>query len=338
MVFFGLNLKEGLLNKVLITTVPFGSGGCESISLLENAGIEYTINPIGRKLNESELYDLVGDFDAIIAGTEQISSRVIEKTQKLKLISRVGVGLDGVDLMAAAKNNVLVSYTPEAPAPAVAELAVGLIFSLARKINQANLAMHDNEWNRFYGKRIEHINFGILGVGRIGIRVIKMLHALGAKKILVNDREQKKIPDLQGLIEWVEKDEIYAHSDLISIHLPLNETTHNIIRYSEMIKMKKGAMIVNTARGGIVNELDLSQILSEGHLSGAAIDVYEIEPYSGPLSNIDNCLLTSHMGSMSYDCRCRMEVEATEEVIRFFQGKDLKGLVPSSEYLEKYRL
>jgi D-3-phosphoglycerate dehydrogenase len=323
------------LSKVLITTVPFGSEGCQSISLLQNAGIDFVINPIGRKLLESELFELIGDYDAIIAGTEQISARIIEKSKKLKFISRVGVGLDGVDLSSAHRHNVLVSYTAEAPAPAVAELAVGLIFSLVRKINQSNIYMHRNEWKRFTGKRIEHTNFGVIGIGRIGERVVKILSSLGAKNIFVNDSERRIIPEIDNLVRWVEKDEIFKHSDLISIHTPLNETTYNMISYSEMKKMKEGAMIVNTARGGIVNEIDLHRILLEGHLGGAAIDVFEREPYQGLLSKMDTCLLTSHMGSMSLDCRCKMEVEATEEVIRFFNGKSLKGLVPEYEYLQR---
>ena len=121
-------------------------------------------------------------------------------------------------------------------------------------------------------------------------------------------------------------------ADVIILHVPLTKKTQNMIGYSELKKMKPDACIINVSRGGIVNESDLERVLNEGHLSGAAIDVFENEPYTGGLCKIERCLLTSHMGSMSVDCRTKMEIEATEEVVRFFQKKSLQGLVPTSEY------
>jgi hypothetical protein len=133
-------------------------------------------------------------------------------------------------------------------------------------------------------------------------------------------------------LEWVDKETIYKESDLITLHLPLTNQTKNLITERELMLMKKDSMIINTSRGGIINESDLFKVLSKGHLSGAAIDVFEQEPYAGELSRIERCILTSHMGSMSIDCRIKMEIEATEEVVRFISKTPLKGLVPSSEY------
>lgn len=318
--------------KVLITTVPFGDKNRLPIELLEAAGIEYLINPIGRKLKEAELAEMVTDFDVLIAGTEPITDMVMSRASRLKLISRVGIGLDSVDLLAAERRGIRVSYTPDAPAPAVAELTIGLMLSLLRSVHTANTQMHRGEWHRYFGRRLSEVTIGIIGAGRIGGGVLRRLAGFGASRVLVNDicPNLQVAPELK--IEWVGKEEIYREADLISLHLPLTAQTKNMIRREHLLQMKSDAMVINTSRGGIINEQDLADVLNAGQLSGAAIDVFEQEPYAGPLARIDRCLLTSHMGSMSVDCRTRMEIEATEEAVRFLTGKPLQGLVPPAEY------
>lgn len=318
--------------KVLITTVPFGDKNQLPIELLEAADIEYLINPYGRKLKEDELAEMITDYDVLIAGTEPITEKVMNRASRLKLISRVGIGLDEVDLLAAQRRGIHVSYTPDAPAPAVAELTIGLMLSLLRSVHIANTQMHNGGWHRHFGRRIPEVTIGIIGTGRIGGRVLRRLAGFGTPRILVNDiRPDKEIaPEFK--LEWVGKEEIYRQADLISLHVPLTVQTKNMIRREQLLMMKPDAMIINTSRGGIVNEKDLADVLNGGHLSGVAIDVFEQEPYSGELAKIERCLLTSHMGSMSIDCRSRMEIEATEEAVRFLTGKPLQGLVPPEEY------
>ena len=320
------------MKKALITTVPFGEKNRLPLEQLTAAGIEYLINPLGRKLKEDELAEMVSDFDVLIAGTELITDKVMNSASRLKLISRVGIGLDGVDLLAAERRGIHVSYTPDAPAPAVAELTIGLMLSLLRSVHVANAQIHRGEWHRHFGRRIPEVTIGIIGTGRIGGRVLRRLAGFGSPRILVNDihPNQKVAPDLK--LEWVDKEEIYRHADVISLHLPLTSQTKNMIRREHLLQMKSDAMIINTSRGGIVNEHDLAEVLGSGHLSGAAIDVFEQEPYAGPLGQVERCLLTSHMGSMSVDCRTRMEIEATEEAVRFLTGRPLQGLVPPEEY------
>ena len=318
--------------KVLITTVPFGGKNRLPIEQLETAGIEYVINPLGRKLKEEELAEMVTDFDALIAGTEIISDKVMGCAKNLKFISRVGIGLDSVDLLAAKRRGIQVSYTPDAPAPAVAELTIGLMLSLLRLTHVSNAQLHRGEWQRHFGRRIPEVTIGIIGTGRIGGRVLRRLAGFGSPRILVNDLhpDMKLVPELK--IDWVGKEEIYHHADVISLHLPLTAHTKNMIRREHLMQMKSDAMIINTSRGGIINELDLAEVMNGGHLSGAAIDVFEQEPYTGALAQIDQCILTSHMGSMSVDCRTRMEIEATEEAVRFLTGQVLQGVVPHGEY------
>ena len=318
--------------KVLITTVPFGNKNQLPINLLKRNGFEYLINPAGKKLTEDELADLVTDFDVIIAGTEPITKKVIDRASNLKMISRVGIGLDSVDLLEAKKQNIAVSYTPDAPAPAVAELTVGMMLTLLRSVHVANSQMHLGDWHRYFGRRLSEVTIGIIGVGRIGQGVLEHLTGFGSPKVLVNDISIKdKIQDRYN-VEWADKEEIYKQSDIVTLHLPLTAETKNMITESHLLSMKTDAIIINTSRGGIINEDDLYKVMQSGHLSGAAIDVFDNEHYDGDLNKIERCLLTAHMGSMSIDCRTRMEIEATEEAVRFLTGKTLKGLVPEEEY------
>ena len=318
--------------KVLITTVPFGDKNRLPLDLLEKAGIEYLINPHNKKLTEDQLADLVGDYDVIIAGTEPISEKVLGRASNLKLISRVGIGLDGVNLIAAKKRGVKVSYTPDAPSPAVAELTLGMMLTLLRSVHISNFKMHQGKWERIYGRRLTEVTVGIIGMGRIGTHLLRCMTGFGKIRLLVNDIKPNDELDKEFILEWVTKDQIYQEADVISLHIPLTPLTKNLIQREQLLSMKFDAMIINTSRGGIINENDLYDVMMQGHLSGAAIDVFENEPYTGKLLGIENCLLTSHMGSMSIDCRTKMETEATEEAIRFLMGKTLTSEVPQAEY------
>ena len=325
--------------KVLITTVPFGDKDRFPLDMLEKSGIEYLINPLNTKLTEDQLAGMVSDYDVIIAGTEPITEKVMKRTTNLKLISRVGIGLDSVDLLAAKKRGIKVSYTPDAPSPAVAELTLGLMLTLLRSVHVSNTQMHQGKWHRYFGKRLENVTVGIIGVGRIGSGVLKRLKGFGTTKIIVNDIEPNYELNSEFKLEWKSKEEIYKVADIISLHIPLTRLTNNMIKKEHLKTMKSDAIIINTSRGGIINEQDLYEVMQSGYLSGAAIDVYEKEPYTGCLKEIERCLLTAHMGSMSYDCRIQMEIEATEEAIGFLTSKVQQSEVPQSEYdLQRQRL
>jgi D-3-phosphoglycerate dehydrogenase len=318
--------------KVLITTVPFGNQNRLPFDLLESAGVEYLVNPLNRKLTEDELAEMVKDFDVIIAGTELITKKVMGIASNLKMISRVGIGLDSVDLLEAKKRGIIVSYTPDAPAPAVAELTIGLMLTLLRSVQLSNMWMHDAKWHRFFGRRLSEITIGIIGVGRIGTGVLQHLQGFGPPKILVNDITPDNNLEKKFNIEWVDKGTIYQQADIITIHTPLTTQTKNMVKKEQLLSMKEDAIIINTARGGIINEQDLYDVMQSGHLSGAAIDVFDFEPYAGKLRDIQRCVLTAHMGSMSIDCRTKMEIKATEEAIRFLTNQPLESVVPEEEY------
>ena len=204
---------------------------------------------------------------------------------------------------------------------------------MLRSIHLSNSQLHDGKWNRFFGRRLSEVTLGVIGIGRIGGRVLRRTKPFGTPKILVNDIDPSKRSELLDFkLDWVSKETIYKEADIITIHTPLTSATKNMIRKEHLLSMKKDAIIINTARGGIINEQDLYEVMKSGHLSGAAIDVFEKEPYDGNLHEIERCILTAHMGSMSNDCRTKMEIEATEEAIRFLTGKDLEREAPQEEY------
>ena len=314
--------------RALITTVPFGSVDSRPLDLLRAAGIEYVTNPFGRRPSEPELCELIRDVDLFIAGTEPITDRVMASAPRLRIISRVGIGLDNVDLSAARRRGIVVSYTPDAPAPAVAELTIGLMLSLLRHIHTANRRVRTEGWHRLMGRRLGELTVGIVGVGRVGRGVIRLLSAFGAR-ILTNDLAPAH--DLPG-VTWVEKDDIYERADVISMHVPLTARTQNMIAAAELNGMKSDAILINTSRGGIINEADLAAALRAGRIGGAAIDVFCDEPYSGELAGLERCLITCHMGSMSMDCRMRMELEATQNVLHFLRDGAPVQAVPEDEY------
>ena len=316
------------MSRALITTVPFGEVDPGSLGLLDEAGIEYVINPIGRRLTEAEMVQLIPGFDVLIAGTEPITERVLEAAPRLRLISRVGVGLDSVDLLAARARGIAVAYTPEGPADAVAELTIGLSLSLLRGVHLANTAIRQGVWKRIQGRRLARVTVGVIGVGRIGSRVIRLLSAFGSR-ILANDLATVTLDET---VHWVHKRTLYREADLVTVHVPLTRLTQNLLGAEELAMMKPGAFLINTCRGGVVNEVALAAALRSGQLAGAAIDTFTREPYHGELVNVDTCLITPHMGSMSVDCRQRMELGAARNVVAFLGGVPLDELVPESEY------
>ena len=314
----------------MVTTIPFGTVDPTPLRLLAEADIEPVINPLGRKLKADEVAGLIADFPVIIAGTEAITAEAMAACPPLKAICRVGIGLDGIDLPAARRLGIAVTYTPDGPSPAVAELTIGLMLSLLRHVGPADRGLHQGHWVRHTGTRLVGSTIGVVGVGRIGRRVIR--HLLGGfpgVRILAVD--PRPDPTLDA-VAWVDHDTIWREADVITLHVPLTVDTRNLVTARELALMKPSAVLVNTARGGIVNEADLAHALTAGALQAAAIDVFCEEPYQGALAGLGNALLTCHMGSMTADCRARMEIEATRDAIRILTGTDPANPVPEEEY------
>jgi len=333
--FVGEKKKAAKTFKVLVTTVPFGAINPYPLEIMETEpACEYVINPIGRKLKEDELAEMISDYNIVVAGTEPISEKVLKNAPDLKLISRVGIGLDSVDLNYARDNGIKVSYTPDAPAPAVGELTIGHMLNMSRYIPLIDRKLREGVWQRIMGHRLMNLTIGIIGTGRVGSRVLKHLQGFSPKKILVNDLVPDKKMKMYELYhaEHVSKEQIYKEADIITLHLPLTDKTDNLINNKIFPLMKKNVVLINTSRGGMINEKDLFEALSSKRIHAAAIDVFENEPYGGELLTLDSCYFSCHMGSCTVDCRFEMEKLATEEAMRYVRGDALEFTVPEYEY------
>lgn len=308
--------------KVFVSTHPFSTTSDKPFELLKHYGFDVRLNPFNHKISTQELVKEIKDADILIAGTEKITEEVLKNAPNLKLISRVGIGLDGVDFDLCKKYGIKVAYTPDAPTVAVAELCVGMILDLARQITTANNRMAKKIWERHMGTLLYGKTIGILGLGRIGKSLAHLLSSFNVKLLAYDLSPDLAFGKLYN-INFVSKEELLQSSDVVSVNVPLKQDTLNYITFNELSLMKSNAFLINTARGGIVNESDLYSILQAKKIAGAAVDVFEEEPYKGELIGLDNCILTSHMGASTIDSRTDMETQAVEEAIRFKQNQSL---------------
>src|SRR6185436_15509683 len=214
----------------------------------------------------------------------------------------------------------------------VAELAIGQMLALLRQTPTANREIREGVWRRRIGRRLGLMTVGVIGVGRIGRRVIQLLKGW-SPQILANDLLEDL--DFSGTTgcSWTDLETIYRRADVITLHVPLTRRTRGMIGEAQLAMMKPDAVFINTARGELVDEAALARALRAKPQFSAAIDVFEEEPYHGELTGLENCLLSSHMGSGTRDCRLRMELEAAQEVVRYFKGQPFHCPVPESEYL-----
>ncbi len=316
--------------QLFVSTHPFSSTSPIPIQLIKDNDMELSVNEHGRKITSSELAQDIKDAEVLIAGTEKITEEVLKNAPNLKLISRVGIGLDGIDFELCKKYGVRVAYTPDAPTMAVAELCVAMILDLARKVTYTNNNLKENfTWNRYMGTLLYGKTVGILGMGRIGKSLVHLLSSFNVK-FKVYDIEPDLAYGRLYNVEFVSKEEVLKYSDIVSVNVPLKDDTKDYITQEELKLMQKHSILINTARGGIINEDDLYKALKDNTISAAAIDVFEVEPYVGNLKELDNCLLTCHMGASTIDSRTDMEVQAIEEAIRYKNNQPLKNEVFSN--------
>ena len=301
------------MHKILITTSSFARNDRSLPDTFAVKGLQIALNPYARKLSESEVNELIQEHQPIgmIAGVEPLTRGVLEKTKNLKVISRVGIGMDSVDLQTAKNLDIVVTNTPDAPTIPVAELTLGMILSLLRRIHISDASIRGSDWVRPMGNLLHGKTVGIIGCGRIGSYLAGLLSSFGCK-ILGCDPFVNKSDNffLVGL------EKILSDADIISLHIPYNRGNHHFINAGRIQNMKKGALLINAARGGLVDEDALSSALSSGHLGGAALDCFEQEPYTGKLKDLENVLLTAHIGSYAQEGRVMMERQAVENLFR----------------------
>ena len=300
--------------KVFISTSSFAKYEASPLKLLKNAGLDVQINPFGRKLAPDECLSLYKDIDGLIAGTEALTADILKSAGNLRVISRCGAGADNVDTEVAEELGIRVFTTPDAPTQAVAELTIGLMLDLSRGVSREDRSIRAGMWQKNMGSLLSGKTLGILGLGRIGKRVVELTTSFRLKYIAWDIS-----PDLQFAnkyrIEFTGLDELLERANIITIHLPYTSELKGIISERELSLMKREAFLLNTARGGLVDEVALYKALKEKRIAGAALDVFEQEPYSGSLTELDNVILTSHIGSYAMEARVEMERQAVKNLL-----------------------
>lgn len=300
--------------KIFVSTSTFGKYNPEPIQALKRAGLEVEINPLGRKLTETELREILNKEQIIglIAGTEPLTEVILKDSKGLKVISRCGVGLDNVDLVAASRLGIKVYNTPDAPADAVAELTLGLILDCLRHISSADHMIRLGQWNKPMGELLGTKTVGIIGYGRIGRAVSRLVKAFSAK-VLAHDIAL--VEEEEG-VDFVSFEELLSRADVVTLHLHYDPSKGKLITKDTIAKMKDGDYLINTSRGELVDEHALYEALKSGKLAGAGLDVFQREPYNGPLIGLENVVLTPHIGSYAREARIKMEREAVENLLK----------------------
>ena len=288
----------------------------EGIERLKQAGFTVDVKP---NVSYEELKKIVSTYDVLVVRNRTaVTAEVIERGRRLKAIGRAGVGLDSIDLNAAEKRKISVFNSPEAPTEAVAELTIGLLISMARRLPYADHTMKEGQWakKQLKGWQLEGKTLGILGLGNIGKQVAKIAKAFGMK-ILITTRsppDPKLLTELAG--ESVPLRELLTRSDIITIHAPLTRQTRHMIGKEELHLMKKGAYLINTARGPIVDEDALRDVLLSGKLSGAALDVYTMEPPKDlNWITLQNVICTPHIGGQTEESQRRATTIIADKII-----------------------
>lgn len=287
-------------------------------------GWDIVRSPYGRRLSEAEVSDLLSEVAAVgmVAGVEPLTDAVFAANPQLRVISRCGTGFDSVDIAAAGRRGITLSNTPDAPAAAVAELTLGLMITVLRKIPQADRQIRSGTWTALMGSLLVKRTVGIVGLGRVGSRVADLCTAFGARvkycDPYVATAEYDRFATVAGLAPEV---------DLLTVHVPLDEESRGLISAHIIELLPKGAILINAARGGVVDEAAVAGALESGKLEGAAFDVFAEEPYTGTLRRFENVVLTSHMGSYAREARELMESEALLNLLNALRELDGPGRV-----------
>ena len=304
-----MNTSHATRPSIFVSSSRFERASLDG-ALPASSDLQVVYNDSGKRLSEDQLIaQRPSRCVGIIAGLEPLSRRVLEQYPDLKVIARLGTGMDTVDLSAAKERGIAVVGTPDATTNAVAELTLGLMIAALRGIATADRGIRSGMWTQVQGGLIKGRVVGIVGFGRIGRRVAELAEAFGARVVyfdpFATGDDSRRCRTLDGLLDA---------SDIVTLHSPLNDDTRGLIGKAQLQRLREGGLVVNVARGGLVDESALVESVKSGRLS-AAIDCFADEPYTGPLRELDGVVLTSHMGSLTAETRQEMEVSAVRSVV-----------------------
>jgi len=298
-----------------------------AVEIMTKAGLSVDVNT---GLQPAQLAEIIGAYQGLaVRSATKVTADILAKATNLKIVGRAGVGVDNIDVKTATEKKVQVINTPSGNAIAAGELAIAFMFALARKIPQATASMKKGEWEKkkFAGVEITGKTLGVLGFGNIGRQVAE--RAVGLRmKVLAYDPLIPAGASPPAGIEYAKFDDVVAKADFLTLHLPLTAETKNLFGTATLTKMKKGSYLINCARGGVVDEAALYEVLKAGHLGGAALDVFEKEPTPAlPLFELDNVLLSPHIGASTKEAQSKVAVELAEVFVDFLKSGKVRNAV-----------
>jgi len=304
-----------------VTTVAFSKDDKLIAELKKQGFKKVLVNEPKRRFTQDELIDFLSQCDVAIVGLDKITEDVLSKVPKLKAISKYGVGLDNIDFEACKKYNVEILHTQGVNKRSVSEQALACMLMLSRNLYVTANDLKAGQWNKSGGTLLSGKTVGIIGVGNIGKDLVELLKPFKCN-ILVNDVIEQSEYYKEHDLHEVTKEELFSQSDIISIHTPLTDELKYIINKDSLSLMKSSAIIINTARGALVNQNDLKEALLKGLVGGAAIDAYEVEPPTDQeFIEIPNLIATPHIGGNAKEAVAAMGMAAIENIIKWIRGK-----------------
>lgn len=305
-----------MTDSIYVTLSSFAEYDQGPLDRLKESGVPFFVNPTGKRVTTPQLLSEGKDATVMIAGVEPYDAATLDKLPALRCISRCGVGVDAIDLEAARARGITVVNTPDVPTLAVAELTLSMMLALCRQLPRQSEAVRRREWTRLEAHLLSYRTVGLVGFGRIGRKVAELLRPFNVRLLAADPQVNVAVAAQQG-IEIVPLDKLLASADVVSLHAASMAASPVGLGLQELMSMKRGAVLINVARGTMVDEGALVKALESGHLAGAAMDVYPQEPYSGPLCDLPNVILTPHNATMTVETRVAMEMECVDKALRF---------------------
>lgn len=311
--------------KIAVTPRSFPEAGAPALRLLRDKGYDIRLNTTGKVLDEAGMAEICRGAEGLIVGIDPVTAAVMDANPQLKAISKYGAGLDNIDLKAAAERGIQVMSAGSANALSVAELAIGLFFSLARSIPFSSASTKSGGWARKKGTELFGKTVGVIGLGNIGREVARIARGIGMTALAYDPYVKPDNPAVAALgIRLAPLDEVLPASDFVTLHLPLTEETRLIMNERTLRLMKPTAYLVNTSRGELVDEQALCEALTAGAIAGAAEDVFSKEPPGDcPILKLDNFILTPHIGMFTEEAVLRTALTAAENAMKMLEANTL---------------
>ncbi len=295
---------------IQVTTSTFGKAGTKPIEYLKSKGISFKTNPYGRRLTEDEAIEVIAGAKGLIAGVEPLTEHVLKQLPDLKVISRCGTGMNNVDLEAAKELGIEVFNTPTIHVDGVAELALTAALSSLRNVVRNDKTVRTGEWKKTMGRSLYDKKIGIIGFGKVGRRFCELLLPF-TKNLFFFDPFVEEKGEYQFGAKRLDLNKLIETSDVLSVHVPYTEENHHLLNSENLKLAKEDVTIINTSRGGLINEDDLYDFLKEHPKASAYLDVFENEPYDGNLVSLENTTFSPHVGTSTQETREEMELEAS---------------------------